>query len=108
MLNVRGIVLSEEFDLRRGASEAVVRLEGGKQHLADQPWHLAFLRALHRQHDSDRFGGDGMVVVERARPPSRGHLHAADRFVAQARSAAEPEYQLSVIVGLVSGLRNSL
>jgi hypothetical protein len=49
-----------------------------------------------------------VVVVERARPPGGGHLHAADRFIAQARSATEPEYQLSVIVGLMSELWDSL
>jgi hypothetical protein len=32
------------------------------------------------------------VVVKRARPPRRRHLHIADLLIAQARGATEPQY----------------
>jgi hypothetical protein len=60
ILDIGRVMFGEELDLPRGSPESVVFLEGGQQHLADEPWHLAS-RCLHRQDDADRLDHGGVV-----------------------------------------------
>ena len=83
-------------------------LEGGQQHLANEAWHLALLRCLHREDDADRFDRGGVVVIKGTRPPGRRHFRVPDFNLAEARGQAEAEHQLVVIVRLVPLLRDRL